>query len=83
LKHGLQINLQVGIDFTASNGNINQPNTLHYSTPTQMSHYQHAITSVAPILLDYDSDKKVGLFGFGAKLPNGQVRVCNIFVTYK
>jgi hypothetical protein len=28
---GVQINLMVGIDFTASNGNPAQPGTLHYT----------------------------------------------------
>jgi hypothetical protein len=74
LKNGLQINMAVAVDFTGSNGDPRQPNSLHYmGNPTQPNHYVRAIGDVARILLDYDTDKMVAAFGFGAVLPQGEV----------
>jgi len=33
IKNGVQIKLSIGIDFTASNGDINDPNSLHFISP--------------------------------------------------
>lgn len=58
----------IAIDFTGSNGSPHQPNSLHYMDPTNLNQYQKAINAVAQILLNYDSDKKIPAFGFGANL---------------
>ncbi len=74
LKNGLQMNMAVSIDFTGSNGDPRQPNSLHFmGNPTQPNQYVRAIGDVARILLDYDTDKMVAAFGFGAILPQGAV----------
>ena len=73
LKNGLQINMAVSIDFTGSNGDPRQPNSLHFmGNPTQPNQYVRAIGDVSRILLDYDTDKMVAAFGFGATLPSGE-----------
>jgi hypothetical protein len=82
LSSGMQMAMVVCIDFTASNGIQNQPSSLHYVTPTKRSQYEEALHEVCNIVLDYDTDKLVPTFGFGAKvnLPNfntgGKVHHC-------
>lgn len=66
---GCEVSLVIGIDFTASNGNINSPNSLHFFTEDQPNEYMQAIQAVGSILQYYDSDKKIPVFGFGGKLP--------------
>ena len=67
LRGGLQLNLSVAIDFTGSNGVPTYPTSLHYLNPTKPNQYQSAIMAVGNILLDYDYDKMIPAFGFGAK----------------
>ena len=63
------MNLSVAIDFTGSNGSPTHPNSLHFMDPYKPNQYQKAIMAVGNILLNYDSDKMIPAFGFGAK-PN-------------
>lgn len=58
----------IAIDFTGSNGTPTQPSSLHYMDRTKPNQYQSAIQAVAQILLNYDSDKRIPAFGFGADL---------------
>lgn len=67
LQGGLQLNLSVAIDFTGSNGVVTHPTSLHY-LGHQLNQYQQAILAIGNILLDYDSDKRIPAFGFGARL---------------
>lgn len=69
LQKGLQLALVTCIDFTASNGAANDKKSLHY-TGSGASSYEKALSSVANILLDYDYDKLVPVFGFGAKVKH-------------
>eukprot|EP00924_Labyrinthula_sp_SR-Ha-C_P012389 maker-scaffold_10-snap-gene-5.5-mRNA-1 protein AED:0.03 eAED:0.03 QI:404/1/1/1/1/1/5/134/546 len=64
---GLQINCLVAIDCTGSNEmyGLHSPEQNHFLQPGSTP-YQRAINSVGRILLDYDSDKEVPFFGFGA-----------------
>lgn len=66
---GLEISLIVGIDFTASNGDLDWDKSLHYLSSKMPNDYQKAIISVGDILNHYDSDKKYPVYGFGAKVP--------------
>lgn len=72
LRGGLELNMMIAIDFTASNGMPKFPNSLHYMDPAKPNQYQIAIDAISQILLNYDSDKKIPAFGFGAKphFPN-------------
>uniref|UniRef100_A0A8B9KIY6 Copine-2 n=1 Tax=Astyanax mexicanus TaxID=7994 RepID=A0A8B9KIY6_ASTMX len=68
---------QVGIDFTASNGNPREPSSLHYINPLGSNEYLSAIWAVGQIIQDYDSDKMFPALGFGAQLPpDWKVRNC-------
>lgn len=72
---GCQISLITAIDFTGSNGDPRDPSSLHYINSQGFNQYQSALFSVGEILLNYDSDKQVPLYGFGAKI-NGQINHC-------
>lgn len=75
LMGGLQINLVVGIDYTGSNGTPSRPGTLHHIGPNG-SAYTRALASVASILLQYDSDGRVPLYGFGGLMPDRSTSHC-------
>eukprot|EP00746_Dinoflagellata_sp_MGD_P037405 gnl/MRDRNA2_/MRDRNA2_189901_c0_seq1.p1 gnl/MRDRNA2_/MRDRNA2_189901_c0~~gnl/MRDRNA2_/MRDRNA2_189901_c0_seq1.p1 ORF type:complete len:556 (+),score=92.72 gnl/MRDRNA2_/MRDRNA2_189901_c0_seq1:3-1670(+) len=79
LRGGLELSLHVAIDFTASNGAPQDPNSLHYIYPQgTYNTYESAIVSVGSILRDYDSDKMIPLFGFGG-CPGQDLRVSHCF----
>ncbi|RZF34674.1 hypothetical protein LSTR_LSTR013162 [Laodelphax striatellus] len=71
IKGGTQLHCSIAIDFTGSNGNPEDPNSLHYVSPGGMppNCYEQAITAVGSIIQDYDSDKLFPVLGFGARLP--------------
>ena len=54
---------------TASNGDPQFANSLHAMQPMAMNQYQHALQSVGQVLLEYDTDKMVAAYGYGARLP--------------
>lgn len=62
----------IAVDFTGSNGTPTSPTSLHYMNPTSPNQYQSAIMGIANILMNYDSDKRIPCFGFGAQtyFPN-------------
>eukprot|EP01119_Soliformovum_irregulare_P011920 TRINITY_DN3051_c0_g1_i1.p1 TRINITY_DN3051_c0_g1~~TRINITY_DN3051_c0_g1_i1.p1 ORF type:complete len:604 (+),score=195.97 TRINITY_DN3051_c0_g1_i1:84-1895(+) len=72
---GCEISLIVAIDFTASNKDPRDPNSLHFMGPH--NEYMRAISSVGSILADYDEDGNFPVYGFGAQLPpRGDVSHC-------
>ncbi|XP_052780413.1 copine-8-like isoform X2 [Mya arenaria] len=80
LQGGVDMNFTVAIDYTASNGNPREPNSLHYYAQNQVNQYASAIQAVGEIIQDYDTDKLFPVLGFGAKLPDGNVHhefACN------
>ena len=72
LSAGLQMAMVLCIDFTASNGLQSSASSLHYHAGNRRSQYEEALHEVSSIVLDYDADKLVPCFGFGAKInmPN-------------
>lgn len=67
IQLGLQINTIAAIDFTASNKS--QVLDLHYMDPMgSLNQYQKAIYAVVVILAQYDHDKQIATYGFGARL---------------
>jgi hypothetical protein len=73
LSLGWQVNMVAAVDFTASNGDPKDQRSLHYYNPQQPNEYVRAMLSVGEILMDYDSDKNIPAFGFGAMMPDGKV----------
>ncbi|DBA04620.1 TPA: hypothetical protein N0F65_012203 [Lagenidium giganteum] len=78
LRGGLEMNLMIGIDYTASNGDPRDPRSLHFINPQQMNEYQHAIHSTGSILQEYDADKMFPVYGFGG-IPPGFREVNHCF----
>jgi hypothetical protein len=66
---GLQLSCTVAIDFTASNGDPQFPDSLHFITSAVPNQYEQALTAVGEIIQDYDSDRLFPVLGFGARLP--------------
>ena len=76
ISGGTQIDILVAIDFTASNEDPKSPKSLHYMNPHAFNNYQDAIINVGEILEKYNHDQMFPCYGFGAKLPNGNVSHC-------
>jgi hypothetical protein len=78
LRSGWGISLMVAIDFTGSNGEINDPKSLHYMNA--FNQYEQAIQAVGAILEPYDTDKMFPVYGFGG-IPRfmGEVNVNHCF----
>ena len=78
MKNGVHLELTLGIDFTASNGLINNPKSLHYIAPGRYNDYEQAIKSCGFVIAFYDYDQLFPVYGFGAiidvKVP--QVNMC-------
>jgi len=73
---GCELNLLCAVDFTSSNGAPYLHNSLHYQNPSgDYNDYEKALVSVGKILLNYDSDKMVPMYGFGGKV-NNQISHC-------
>ena len=53
----------MAVDYTASNGEPTQPNSLHYLGPNNQ--YESAIFNVGQVVEPYDSDRQFPVFGFG------------------
>lgn len=75
ISGGCELNVVVAIDFTGSNGDPRKPGTLHHIDSYSRNNYEQAISAISSILLQYDSDKKIPVLGFGAKY-GGVVRHC-------
>jgi copine 1/2/3 len=75
ISGGCDIELEVAIDFTGSNKHPSSPNSLHYISRHSVNQYEQALTAMSEILLCYDSDQKVPMYGFGGKV-GGVVSHC-------
>eukprot|EP00285_Hemiselmis_virescens_P006655 CAMPEP_0173380784 /NCGR_PEP_ID=MMETSP1356-20130122/3399_1 /TAXON_ID=77927 ORGANISM="Hemiselmis virescens, Strain PCC157" /NCGR_SAMPLE_ID=MMETSP1356 /ASSEMBLY_ACC=CAM_ASM_000847 /LENGTH=535 /DNA_ID=CAMNT_0014334489 /DNA_START=50 /DNA_END=1654 /DNA_ORIENTATION=+ len=76
ISGGCEITVMMAIDFTASNKPVKNPDSLHYMNPHGWNQYQQAIMSVGEILDKYKEDQEFEAYGFGGKLPSGQVSHC-------
>lgn len=78
VKAGMQLEFAVSIDFTASNGNVNDPNSRHFQNEFCLNQYELAISSILEICEHYNNSKIFEAFGFGAKIPPSQ-EACHFF----
>ncbi|KAH8491008.1 hypothetical protein H0E87_023223 [Populus deltoides] len=77
ISSGFELNFMVAVDFTASNGNPRNPDSLHYIDPSgRLNSYQQAIMEVGQVIQFYDSDRRFPAWGFGGKTPAGTVSHC-------
>lgn len=73
IRGGTQLALVTAVDFTSSNGYPHRSDSLHcYNNVGGLNAYQKAMSSCGEILLNYDYDKMVPVYGFGGKpkFPN-------------
>ncbi|RWS24915.1 copine-8-like isoform X1 [Leptotrombidium deliense] len=76
IRGGTQLHFVVAVDFTASNGEPFNPDSLHYidRTSGRPNSYELALRSIGEIIQYYDNSGYFAGFGFGAKIPpNGEV----------
>ena len=78
LKAGVQIGLSIAIDFTGSNGDPNDPRSLHFIKGAEPNQYERAIYSCGNIMAYYDYDQLFPCYGFGAKIGNNPVQIFNL-----
>ena len=69
LRCGWTISMVAAIDYTASNGDKNNPDSLHYQDIEKDNQYEQAIKNVGYVIEPYDHDKMFPVFGFGG-IPN-------------
>jgi len=69
---GTEIDVDFAIDFTNSNGEPEEPTSLHYINPKYdplnfytMNAYQKAISAIGYVLEPYDTNKLMGVYGYG------------------
>lgn len=63
IRNGTQMHFAVAIDFTASNGVVSDPQSLHYLCPNRPNNYEIALRSVGEIIQHYDSSQLFPAFG--------------------
>ena len=63
LRSGWQVGMTVAIDYTQSNGNPSDRNSLHFLGPNNQ--YESALINVGSVIEPYDFDKNFPVFGFG------------------
>lgn len=71
INFGLTMNMFIAVDFTTSNGSPNSKTSLHYLNAPNGNQYQQALSAISNILLNFDIDKVVPLYGFGGKKKDG------------
>jgi len=80
IQSGVQLHFTVAVDFTASNGDPNNPQSLHYRHPNMDNQYSLAIKAVGEIVQDYDTDKLFPALGFGARVPPSSIVTHEFFL---
>jgi hypothetical protein len=78
LKAGVQIGLNIAIDFTGSNGHPSSKTSLHYIGGPEPNQYERAIYSCGNICAYYDYDQMFPCYGFGAKINNVPTQIFNL-----
>ena len=78
LKEGLNLNLNIAIDYTLSNDYPDKPDSLHYIYGNEPNDYEKAIFSCGNIIGYYDRDQIFPCYGFGG-IPKGQNSVSHCF----
>lgn len=79
---GTELMCTIAIDFTASNGDPRNSDSLHYFNSSMPNQYVQALRAVGEIIQDYDSDKMFPVLGFGARLPPNGVVSHEFFVNF-
>ncbi|XP_061177290.1 copine-3-like [Saccostrea echinata] len=72
IRGGLQIQPVVAIDFTASNGAIEDDLSLHSLSNARENQYMDAMDTLGAMICQYNIEQQIALFGFGANWKNKQ-----------
>jgi hypothetical protein len=81
LKDSWYINMNLAIDYTASNKDPLDPDSLHHYIPgeeNEPNDYEIALQNVGAILEHYAKDKQFSAYGFGG-VPEGAKQVSHCF----
>ncbi|THG20274.1 hypothetical protein TEA_013336 [Camellia sinensis var. sinensis] len=77
ISSGFELNFMVAVDFTASNGNPRNPDSLHYIDPTgRLNAYQQVIMEVGEVIQFYDFDRRFPAWGFGGRTYDSSISHC-------
>ena len=77
VRGGFDINLSIAIDFTKSNRPFDSEKSLHYRKgDNRTNDYMSAIEAVGQVMCYYDADQEFPMYGFGARLPTGEISHC-------
>ena len=80
IKSGFQIGLIIGIDYTSSNGDPENENSLHYINNKNPNDYEKCILTIGNIISNYNNDQLYPVYGFGAQIKNSKYDdVCHCF----
>jgi hypothetical protein len=78
--HGTEIAVNFAIDFTSSNGTPREEFSLHkiidqadLTNFNSLNQYQKAITAIGKVLETYDTNKKFGVYGYGAQFKGSEI----------
>ena len=74
-KDGLNIDLNIAIDFTSSNGSPDSTYSLHYIKNGFVNNYEKSIRACCDILSVYNKKDEYDVYGFGADV-NGEFSNC-------
>ena len=78
LKKGLNLDLSIAIDFTASNGYPECDNSLHKIKDGFINNYEKAIRENYIILSQYNKKDRYDVYGFGANINHEFKKIFNI-----
>mmetsp|Transcript_31666 Transcript_31666/g.100958 ORF Transcript_31666/g.100958 Transcript_31666/m.100958 type:complete len:636 (-) Transcript_31666:63-1970(-) len=79
ISGGCEISFMVGVDFTASNGNPEDPSSLHhrgFGDPPRPNQYEQAVMGLGNVLEFYDTDHKYPTWGFGGRFQGNPTSHC-------
>eukprot|EP00930_Biecheleria_cincta_P034173 TRINITY_DN23632_c0_g1_i1.p1 TRINITY_DN23632_c0_g1~~TRINITY_DN23632_c0_g1_i1.p1 ORF type:complete len:1172 (+),score=217.27 TRINITY_DN23632_c0_g1_i1:111-3626(+) len=80
IRGGLELRMNVAIDFTRSNLGQNNPASFHSMVHKEEdTAYATAIRALGEVIMTYDSDGMYPVYGFGAKIPPSHSVCSNCF----
>eukprot|EP00435_Cladocopium_sp_Y103_P019230 s978_g4.t1 len=80
VRGGLELRTMLGIDFTRSNMDVTNPDSLHSQCEKGLATaYEDAICNLGQVLRSYDTSNEYFVYGFGAKIPPSHTVCSNCF----
>jgi hypothetical protein len=83
ISEGLRLSMIISIDFTSSNINCNEKESLHYIGSEERNTYEDIIFNIGNILTNYDEIQEFSVFGFGGIFPSKDEVSHSFFVNSK